>query len=247
MSRKPASTWRCPSCGAPCGPDAARCDYCRTRLATVSCPSCFGLLVEGTAYCPQCGAARSRAERTRDEPEGPPTRCPACRGGMRWVQVGAADLLECDRCDGTWIEAAAFDRLCRDRESQAAVLGISADPSRAPAERPAHVRYRPCPRCGKLMNRTNFGRLSGAIVDVCRGHGTFLDRGELHQIVRFVEGGGLDRLRAAERDELRDEQQRLRSLTPRQAGAPPLRSTTGWSFRSLHDFLTALFGPEALR
>ena len=36
------------------------------------------------------------------------------------------------------------------------------------------------------MNRLNFGRLSGTIVDMCNGHGTFLDRGELHQVVKFI-------------------------------------------------------------
>jgi Zn-finger nucleic acid-binding protein len=166
---------------------------------------------------------------------------------MRWIQVGAVDLLECDRCDGTWIEADSFDRLCRDRESRAAALGISSHPPRAASERPEQVRYRPCPRCGKLMNRMNFARLSGAVVDVCRGHGTFLDRGELQQIVRFVDGGGLDRARAAERDELREEERRLRSLTPRYAGTPPAGPESGWTLRSLRDFLTALFGPEARR
>jgi hypothetical protein len=28
-----------------------------------------------------------------------------------------------------------------------------------------------------MMNRVNFGRLSGTVVDVCRGHGTYLDAG----------------------------------------------------------------------
>ena len=41
---------------------------------------------------------------------------------MRWIAVGELDLLECERCDGTWIEAAAFESLCASRESRAAVL-----------------------------------------------------------------------------------------------------------------------------
>lgn len=56
------------------------------------------------------------------------------------------------------------------------------------------------------MNRVNFARVSGAVVDVCKGHGTFLDRGELHQIVRFIQQGGMDRARQAERQRLADEQ-----------------------------------------
>ena len=92
---------------------------------------------------------------------------------------------------------------------------------RAPThERPPIVRrrrliacaYRPCPQCGKMMNRQNFGRLSGAIVDTCHAHGTFLDRGELHQVVRFILDGGFDRMRQAELARLKEEQQRLREL-----------------------------------
>jgi Zn-finger nucleic acid-binding protein len=160
---------------------------------------------------------------------------------MQWVQVGAVDLLECGRCDGTWIEAAAFDRLCRDRESRAVALGASSAPLRTTAETRQRVRYRPCPRCGKLMNRMNFGRLSGTIVDVCRGHGTFLDRGELHQVIRFVDEGGLDRARVAEREEIREEQRRLQTLG-RAAGAPSVAPGPAWSARSVHELLAALFG-----
>ena len=68
------------------------------------------------------------------------------------------------------------------------------------------------------MNRLNFGRLSGAIVDVCRGHGTFLDAGELHRIVRFIQGGGLDRARQRQLDDLKDEERRLRAA---QSAQPP--------------------------
>ena len=59
------------------------------------------------------------------------------------------------------------------------------------------------------MNRLNFGRLSGTVVDVCKGHGTFLDAGELHAIVSFIQGGGLDRARQRQIEELKEEQRRL--------------------------------------
>ena len=42
------------------------------------------------------------------------------------------------------------------------------------------------------MNRVNFARCSGVIVDVCRGHGTWFDRDELSGIVQFIRGGGLE-------------------------------------------------------
>jgi Zn-finger nucleic acid-binding protein len=202
---------RCPSCGAPAAPDASRCAYCQSRLAAIGCPVCLNLLFQGAAFCPSCGSARSRSEETQPHS----TRCPACRGEMHWIRVGDVDLLECASCDGTWIEAASFDRLCAQREQQAIVVQKRVETRNAAAHVPSpadRIRYRPCPQCGKMMNRQNFGRLSGAIVDTCIGHGTFLDRGELHQVVRFILDGGFDRMRKAEIARLKEEQQRLKEL-----------------------------------
>jgi hypothetical protein len=58
------------------------------------------------------------------------------------------------------------------------------------------------------MNRVNFARISGVIVDVCKGHGTFLDPGELHAIVQFIRGGGLERARSRQLEDLREQEQR---------------------------------------
>ena len=129
---------------------------------------------------------------------------------MHKVSVGAASLLECGACDGVWLDATDFERICADREARAAVLHRWTTAPAATARQ--QVRYRPCVRCGKMMNRVNFGRLSGTVVDVCRGHGTFLDPGELHAIVTFIEAGGLDRMREREIEDLKDEQRRLLEL-----------------------------------
>ena len=140
---------------------------------------------------------------------------------MREVQVGDAAMLECERCHATWIDAATFEHICANREAQGAVLHQWPG-----AERPvptAPVRYRKCVACGKMMNRLNFGRLSGTVVDVCKGHGTFLDAGELHAIVTFIQGGGLDRARQRQIDELKEEQQRLEA----KQSAPRERSLGG--------------------
>jgi Zn-finger nucleic acid-binding protein len=192
-------------------------------------------MFEGSKFCPHCGAARSRAEPAETRQ----ARCPGCKGQMKWIEIGDLDLLECEQCDGTWIEAAAFEALCASRETQAAVLHTGGDA-------PAHAgkldppRYRPCLRCGTMMNRMNFGRKSGTVVDVCRGHGTFLDRGELHQVVRFIHDGGLDRTRRAEIEELREEQRRLQTLQF-QAGRPqPAAGGFAWDERWFSDFLKAL-------
>ena len=137
-------------------------------------------------------------------------RCPACRSELQRIDVGSTPLLECASCDGVWVDADVFERLCAQRESQAAVLQRLS--TRTTEKITAAVKYRPCLRCGTMMNRVNFGKLSGAVIDVCRGHGTFLDAGELHQIVAFIQGGGLDRARARSIEDLKEEERRLKDL-----------------------------------
>jgi Zn-finger nucleic acid-binding protein len=198
-----AGALHCPNCGGPAAPGDAACKYCRAALATISCPSCFALMFEGAVYCPACGARRAR---TSGSPRQAP--CPTCRGTMREVLIGETALLECERCRGAWLDARTFEHICANREAQAAVLHHA---PAAPPPAAAAVRYRKCVACGKLMNRLNFGRLSGTVVDVCKGHGTLLDAGELHRIVRFIEGGGLDRARQRQLDDLKEEEQRVRA------------------------------------
>jgi Zn-finger nucleic acid-binding protein len=132
---------------------------------------------------------------------------------MARVTIGELPLLECAACDGVWIDAPDFERICADREAQAAVLHRWSN--RAATAPRARVRYRPCVACGKMMNRVNFGHLSGTVIDVCRGHGTFLDAGELHAIVTFINEGGLDRARQREKDDLEEERHRLANLKTR--------------------------------
>jgi Zn-finger nucleic acid-binding protein len=195
-------------CGAAAETDATRCLYCSARLATVACPSCFGMMFLGSRHCPRCGAGASRAEvKTADT-----RQCPRCRVGMEAVSVGTATLRECVRCGGLWVDAAAFEQICADREQQAAVLNAQAwQPTNAGgAASSANVRYVPCPECSQLMNRINFARCSGVVVDVCKGHGTWFDRDELQRIVEFIRAGGMSTSRAREIEQLTEERRRLR-------------------------------------
>jgi Zn-finger nucleic acid-binding protein len=45
------------------------------------------------------------------------------------------------------------------------------------------------------MNRNNFGKTSGIVVDVCPRHGVWFDPGELPRILAFVQAGGLEQAR----------------------------------------------------
>jgi hypothetical protein len=71
---------------------------------------------------------------------------------------------------------------------------------RARGERRANwqgeISYRRCPECRQAMQRKNFGRRSGVIVDWCSSHGTWLDADEMEDIAAFVLSGGLERATA---------------------------------------------------
>jgi len=205
-----ASALHCPNCGAPAAPADQTCKYCHATLATVSCPKCFALMFEGAAYCPSCGARRARTDGGDRK-----ARCSACFGLMHDVQIGDTGLMECEKCHAMWVDTATFEHICADRDAQTAVLGQYSTPAPPAAAAPA-VRYRRCVACGTMMNRLNFSRVSGTVIDVCKGHGVFLDPGELHQIVAFLQAGGLDRARQQQIEDLKEEQERLRSLQRQQ-------------------------------
>ena len=205
------SSLNCPTCGAAAaGPDASRCDYCGSTLTCVACPACFGSMFAGMQFCPHCGA---KAARTAEEST--TLLCPACRGQMRSVQIGSTAMLECPACAGSWVDVPTFAQLCSNREERGAFASMVGGTG---VDRPAAVgdavHYLPCPTCKKFMNRQNFGHVSGVIVDVCKGHGVWFGRGELHAVMAFIDGGGLERAKAHDAQKLEDdhELQRLREL-----------------------------------
>lgn len=133
---------------------------------------------------------------------------------MSAIQIGGEQMRQCQRCGGIWLEVAVFERICASREEQAAVLGTASPaPDRQvdPRSEGNKVRYSPCPQCGQIMNRINFARCSGVIVDICKGHGTWFDRDELSAIVKFIRSGGLAASREREKRELEYEREQLRA------------------------------------
>ena len=228
----------CPNCGAAATPEATQCAFCRARLATVACPSCFGLVFVGSRHCSHCGARASRGT-TLDVA---PRRCPRCRNDFSRIALGETELSECDYCNGVWADADTFQRLCADNERQAVVLSLWHTPHGVVAA--GRVRYLPCPQCGKVMNRLNFARSSGIVLDVCKWHGVWFEEHELRRVVEFIRRGGLEAARAYERAALAEAR---RLLEHRQAmwGTNPQprreRPTPDYGGDIIADFLS-LFG-----
>jgi Zn-finger nucleic acid-binding protein len=161
----------------------------------------------GSKHCPHCGAAAAQATAA----ELSVLKCPRCKIDMSSITLGSVGMRECEQCVGLWVDVAAFENICADREQQAAVLGaaLPAPARETPSEELSSIRYVPCPQCGQLMNRINFARCSGVVVDICKGHGTWFDRDELSRIVQFIRGGGLEVSRQKEKSELEWERREL--------------------------------------
>jgi Zn-finger nucleic acid-binding protein len=250
----------CPNCGAPApaGADATQCDYCGSRLTSVACPSCFGSMFVGSQFCPHCGAKAAAAEKG----DAAPMPCPGCRGDMPLVTVGSVETHQCEKCGSVWLAPDVFANLCANQEVRgmfADTLGAQfANPEKKNAAGP--VRYVRCATCDKVMNRVNFGKTSGIVVDVCKSHGVWFEADELRRVLDFVANGGLEQLRRneAERKALQEQalgmqQQQAFHQFVQYGGAVP--NTSGLSIRfsvttsSKHvegslanDILKALFG-----
>ncbi len=128
----------------------------------------------------------------------------ACPAPLEAMKEPAGTLLACRKCGGQFVEHALLRSLLEQYETTG--LAFPDAPYHKPAAKSAleRVHYRPCVVCQQMMNRKNFGTVSGVIVDVCAKHGTWFDAGELPQVFEFVKSGGLvrERLREQERQRL---------------------------------------------
>lgn len=182
----------------------------------------------GSRFCPRCGA-----EATREQvDDGVTLSCPRCDEPLQGLKLGATTVHECGACGGLWMAPDALQRLCDAREEHAGVVATLAAHAPTATASPDTVRYIPCPRCRKLMNRVNFAHSSGVVMDVCKTDGVWLDRGELQRIVDFVEHGGLETAREHEKEQLADERRRLDAA----------RAASAASAASLSDLQSAAIG-----
>jgi Zn-finger nucleic acid-binding protein len=212
----------CPNCGGAVMSDRTECQYCRSRLKTVGCAACLGLMFLGAKFCTHCGARAAAAVVIDEKNTGD---CPRCKTGLQVLQIDSMTIRECSKCGGFWSEVDTFEAICANQEKQEAVLGFIGSDAH-PHAHPAAISYVPCPDCGQLMNRSNFARSSGVIIDLCKQHGVWFDADELPKIIEFINKGGLAKQREKEKIALRDERDRLReeqrkmALIDRHAGTP---------------------------
>ena len=255
-----ARTVHCSACGGRLQSGSSSCGYCGNEITLadrnlgVACPECFARLPDGAKFCLECGVP-IRAERVQAMRVD--AACPRCAGSMARCDFDGGHYTECTSCGGLWLEEEFFEHMIVTRDTVA--LGRitpgkpdDEDGGSAASSVRNDVRYLKCPVCTQLMHRKNFGKVSGVIIDWCKGCGFWFDTEELERIVRFVQGGGMDRTR---KRELAEHEARVRSLERRQRrpaewqrSAPPARGIDmspeiGGSFQELSGYTVF----EALR
>jgi Zn-finger nucleic acid-binding protein len=205
------SAYNCPNCGASVSPDSPSCcAYCGSAITVRVCPSCFGAVAVGMSRCPSCGAGVAESAAGSASA----LKCPRCETALSAAIAGKHALHECTRCGGLWLDKDTFQEICMREEAQEAVLGYQmqhdiAAPGVAPKFRRAYI---PCPECEKLMNTKNFSGCSGIVLDSCREHGSWFDRGELQKIITFIKNGGLRKAREREIEDLQQRRLDLEAL-----------------------------------
>lgn len=232
----PTKALRCPSCAAPVRSGDPSCAHCGSQLATVACPSCLALVPLEAPHCPQCGAAVG----ARSPAASGDLACPECRRGLASSTVGEVGLNPCGSCGGVWLRHESFAHLVRDHEGRDVFIQTLSPEAPSPAPPGLQgVRYRPCPSCGKFMNRTNYARVSGVVVDLCKEHGLWFDRDELRLVLLFIDGGGLAKAAERQRFDLEQERARMKEASRELARAQGGRAWEPHTLDSLGDDLEA--------
>jgi Zn-finger nucleic acid-binding protein len=187
----------CPHCGGRLRVGVRACPFCRSTLGTARCAHCLAWNVAEASCCQSCG--RDLAAKEEDGRGAAAGQCPCDGGQLVTRRYADWDVDECDRCGGVFVEAATLDSLLDARDGSGHELRLALPKPRvevdafAPGTADGYLR---CPECRAVMSRQNFGRVSGVLVDVCRGHGVWFDPAELSAVLAFVARGGFDRPRA---------------------------------------------------
>ena len=195
-----AEVHRCGSCGAIVKGQAESCTFCGSQIVrehgplSLICPECFARNADESRFCTACGIIFRPAPIQVDGEELP---CPACGVLMPSHAVGGVAVNECPACHGLWAPGESFGVLVQRATEARGERSESEEPvaPRVDGANPLSqgITYRSCPVCDVHMNRRNYGRSSGIIVDLCTAHGTWLDADELEQIAGYILSGRAER------------------------------------------------------
>jgi Zn-finger nucleic acid-binding protein len=231
------------------------------------CPGCMARVSGGARFCSHCGSPIlvDQAAAAATPLHCPACGAGSLLASRRLAGEPVA-VAECERCGGLWVDNGTFDVLvARARHAQLGSLALALAARRWPEAGQGNIAggtaaggkaaggtaaeqggggagghlYRPCAVCGALMNRQNYGRKSGVILDICRAHGIWFDLDELPRVLGWIQDGGEQRTQELDAEEARAaaRARRLEQL----AGGKPAEGQWGYVDHDL-DLLDGLIG-----
>ncbi len=217
----------CSSCGAAVKRGAHSCDYCSAPLdfelkgKRINCPKCLAETPAHGRFCIRC--AEPVAGRIKKGLKLEDRLCPKCSVPMAGLNIGDFSVMGCEECDGAFVPHNVFEMM----QNRADSLIYPTQPTQRSFVVPKQpVKYVRCPVCRAMMNRKNFGEISGIIVDICKSHGIWFNAGEIAAIMDFIIHGGLKTAQNVTEQREKDEE-RLRKIRSIPIGELPERTMLG--------------------
>jgi len=202
------AAFNCPNCGAAAAANSPACAYCGSPLYTRICAACFSAVSININHCPQCGASVTESQYGAQIKNN--LKCPACESALEVQEDYDHPLYACPQCGGLWMDHDSFQLVCDRVERKALDQGYKFPDAKASSTGKNRRAYIRCPECGVIMTPKNFARCSGIIIDCCQKHGNWFDWQELHQVVIFIQKGGMSKSRKLEIDRAREDARRER-------------------------------------
>lgn len=104
--------------------------------------------------------------------------CPVCTEALLVVEREGIEVDWCLSCKGLWFDEGELELLAEKCGRQLEVEDLGQPPETQSSEK-----LRRCPRCDRKMEKVLAGPTDLVLVDRCRSHGFWLDRGELGKII----------------------------------------------------------------
>jgi Zn-finger nucleic acid-binding protein len=180
----------------------------------------MGMVSVHAVHCGHCGAAIVPAAARNETPSN--LVCPSCKGAkLTSTQLGDVKVDQCAHCGGVWLRQDLFDQVSAGKEARGRALGVLPTAMGPKAFADIEVRYRPCPVCLRMMNRYNYARISGVIIDGCKNDGLWFDKDELRKVLEFIQAGGLEKSHEREAARLEQEQRTKAQMARLDLGMHP--------------------------
>lgn len=110
--------------------------------------------------------------------------CPKCKDAMVALELNDVEIDRCFSCGGVWLDEGELELLLEGSKFGDEII-YSILPFKKAKEKPVK-----CPVCRKKMTKIIAGKSESVILDKCeKGHGIWLDGGELEKIIHMADFG----------------------------------------------------------